>query len=405
MPISIGGGISIGDIPVPNPPFVGSAELSTVINYGYQQYSQSSVSYVGPDSSNRPVFFFAYANTSNLLRAQLWRINNDGTITQGTEQSAGSASCYHSVQAMSEYEGANSFGTGSGNYVYLGYVKADISEAYGQVASVDQDALTCTFGTAVVLSGTPDADQAVAAYVGGSSAVFGCRTGGGMAVQRYTRSGTSLTAVGTASADLGYRIDAAQMGFAPDGTTQYRSAFFDTAGGASGTVFGASELGSTNYTAFDASLITTSNQNFGCNLNSTDKMLGTYRISTTTYAIAVPITWNSASAPTFAPGTGVVAVTPDPAPGSGGSWYPASGFSTNTAYIMYNDTSTTISYVPVTVSGSTVTVGSSNQIFTGLSNFYYQMMATSAVIGTKTYLAGVQVRSTSTPYIYGYKLS
>ena len=61
--------------------------------------------------------------------------------------------------------------------------------------------------------------------------------------------------------------------------------------------------------------------------------------------------------------------------------------------------------MPITVSGSTVTVGSSNQIFTGLSNFYYQMMATSAVIGTKTYLAGVQVRSTATPYIYGYKLS
>ena len=381
----------------------GQAVLSSTINYAYQQYSQSSVSYVGPDSSSRPVFFFAYADSSNLLRAQLWRINDDGTITQGTEQSAGSASCLHSVQSMSEYEGANSFGTGSGSYVYMGYTKADNTEAYGQVASVDQDALTCTFGTAVVLSGTPDADQTVAAYVGNSSAVFGCRTGGGMTIQRYTRSGTSLTAAGTLSSDLGYRIDAAQLGFDDASSVQFRSAFFDTANGASGTVFGASYLGSTNYSAYDNTLITTSSQNFGCNLNATDKMLGTYRISSTVSAIAVPITWNASSDPTFAPGTGVTAVTPT---GSGGSWYPASGFTTNTAYILYNDTGTTISYVPVTISGTTtVTVGSSVQMFTGLSNFYYQMMSTSAVIGAKTYLCGVQIRSTATPYIYGYRLS
>ena len=380
----------------------GQAVLSSTINYAYQQYSPSSVRYVGPDSSSRPVFFFAYADSSNLLRAQLWRINDDGTITQGTEQSAGSASCYHAVQAMSEYEGANSFGTGSGSYVYLGYTKADVTEAYGQVASVNQDALTCTFGTAVVLSGTPDADQTVAAYVGNSSAVFGCRTGSGMNIQRYTRSGTSLTAAGTLSSDLGYRIDAAQLGFDDPSSVQFRSAFFDTGNGASGTVFGASYLGPTNYSAYDSTLITTSNQNFGCNLNATDKMLGTYRISGTVSAIAVPITWNASSNPTFSPGTGVTAVTPT---GSGGSWYPASGFTANTAYILYNDTSTTISYVPVTVSGSTVTVGSNVQIFTGLSNFYYQMMSTSAVIGAKTYLCGVQIRSTATPYIYGYRLS
>jgi len=380
----------------------GALALSTSINYAYQQYSQSSVAYVGPDSSNRPVFFFAYANSSNLLRAQLWRINDDGTITQGAEQSAGSQSCYHSVQAMSEYEGANSFGNGTGNYVYLSYTNFPTTLSVFQAASVNQDALTCTFGTAVVGALAADFDGGVAAYVGGTSAVFGCRTGGGFSVQRYTRSGTTLTAAGTASADQGYRIDPAQLGFQPNGTTQYRSAYFDTGNGASGTIYGATELGATNYTAYNTS-ITTSNQNFGCNLNSTDRMLGTYGVSGTVSAIAVPITWNAASAPTFAAGTAVTALTITPS--IGGSWFPVSGFATNTAYIIYNDTATTISYLPVTVSGTTVTIGSSVQMFAGLSNFYYQMMATSAVIGTKTYLAGVQVRSSGAPYIYGVRYS
>jgi hypothetical protein len=378
-----------------------AVELSTAINYARQQYSQSSVSYVGPDSSNRPVFFFAYANASNFLRAQLWRINDNGTITQGSEQSAGLQTCSHSVQSQSEYEGANSFGVGSGDYVYLSYTNITATLSVYQVAQVDRDALTCTFGTAVSGALTTDFDGGVTAYVGDVSAVFGARTGSGFTVQRYTRSGTTLTAAGTSSADQGVRIDPAQLGFAPNGTTQYRSAFFDTGNSAIGTVYGGTELGATNYTAYDTS-ITTSSQNFGCNLNSTDKMLGTYAVSGTVSAIAVPITWNAASVPTFAPGTAVTAVTPS---ASGGSWFPVSGFTTNTAYIIYNNSGSAISYVPVTVSGSTVTIGSSVQLFGGLSNFDNQMMAASAVIGTRTYLAGVQVRSTATPYIYGVRFS
>ena len=375
--------------------------LSNVINYGYVQYSQSSVSYVGPDSSNRPVFFFAYANASNQLRAQLWRIEDNGTITQGAEQ-AGTTTCLHAVQAMSEYEGANSFGSGSGSYVYLAYTASDNSAAYGQAASINQDALTCTFGTAVTLDGTPDADQTVAAYVGNSSAVFGCRTNTGMTIKRYTRSGTTLTATGSSSADLVYRIDAAELGFAPNGTTQYRSAFFDTGNGDVGTVFGASEIGATNYSAYDNTTITTSVQNFGCNLNNTNKMLGSYLSSGTVSSIAVPITWNASSAPTFTPGSAVTAVTPT---GTGASWFAVSGFATDTAYIVYNDSASTISYLPVTVSGNVVSMGSTAQLFTGLSNFNSQMMASSAVVGSKKYLAGVQIRSTATPYIYGARFS
>jgi hypothetical protein len=375
--------------------------LSNVINYAQQQYSQSSVSYVGPDSSNRPVFFFAYANASNLLRAQLWRIEDDGTITQGAEQSAGSQSCYHSVQSMSEYEGANSFGNGTpGTYVYLSYINAAVTTGYVQTASIDNNNLTCSFGTAVALAGTPDFDGGAVAFVGSGSCVAGCRNGGGFSIRRYTNSGGTLTAAGTISPDQGYRIDPAELGFAPSTTVQYRSAYFDTGNGASGTVYGATGLGVTNYNAYDTS-ITTSSQNFGCNLNNTNKMLGTYNVSGTVSAIAVPITWSLISAPTFSPGTAVTAFSL----GSTAAWSPVSGFTTDTAYMIYNDSTTSISYVPVTVSTSTVTIGSSVQMFTGLSNFYYNLIGSSAKISTKTYLSGIQVRSSGAPYIFGYRLS
>jgi len=303
---------------------------------------------------------------------------------------------------MSEYEGASSFGAGSGNYVYLAYVDSGLTIAYIQAASVNQDALTCSFGTALTQGGDPaDFDGGVVAYVGNSTVVAGHRAGTGMILQRYTNVSGTMTATGTQISDVGYRIDPAELGFAPSSVVQYRSAYFDTGNGASGTVYGASEFGAINYNANDTS-ITTSNQNFGCNLNNADKMLGTYSVSGTISAIAVPITWNLLGAPTFSAGTAVTAVTPT---GSGGSWFPASGFATDQAYIVYNDTGTTISYRPVTVSGNTVSLGSSVQAFSGLSNFGSQMMATSAVIGTKTYLAGVQVRSTATPYIYGIRFS
>ena len=375
--------------------------LSNVINYAYQAYSQSSVAYVGPDSSNRPVFFFAYANASNQLRAQLWRIEDNGTITQGAEQSAGSQSCYHSVQSMSEYEGANSFGNGTpGTYVYLSYVNAAVTTGYVQTASIDQNNLICSFGTAVALAGTPDFDGGAVAFVGGNSCVAGCRTGSGFSIRRYTNSGGTLTAAGTASPDQGFRIDPAELGFAPSTTVQYRSAYFDTGNGASGTVFGATALGATNYNAYDTS-ITTSSGNFGCNLNNTNKMLGTYTVSGTVSAIAVPITWSLFGVPTFAPGTAVTAFTL----GLTAAWSPVSGFSTDTAYILYNDSTTSISYVPVTVSTSTVTIGSSVQMFAGLSDFYYNLIGSSAKISTKTYLSGIQVRASGAPYIFGYRLS
>ena len=379
---------------------VGQAAVSSVINYSYNDYSQSRMAYVGPDSSNRPVFLFAYANSSNNLKAQLFRINDDGTITQGSEQGPGSnQSCSRTVKCMSEYEGANSFGNGSPtNYAYLTYADGPGGSNYKvQVVLADPSALTCTFGTAVNTGFTPDADQPAVAYVGNSRCVSGGRTGGGFGPKRYSRSGTTLTAEGTASADFESRIDMDLLGFDWDGSSRYRMGQVVTQGGASGTLIAAAQQGATNYLVRNNTIGSTG-FNMGCNLNNTNKMLG-YSDGGGLNLRAVSITWNSAANPTLTIGTANAGFN-DKSVGAA----IVSGHVADEAYIVYNGSSTTLDYRKVTVSGTTVTIGSKVTMLTGLSNFYYQISPSSAKVGTKTYLAGVAVRSSGAPYIFGYRL-
>ena len=376
----------------------GQASVSSVIKYAYQDYSQSSMAYVGPDSSNRPVFLFAYGNASSFLRAVLFRINDDGTITEGSEQSPGSVSCGRTVKCTSEYEGANSFGNNTPtNYAYLCYPPT--SGAYQvQAVLADPSALTCTFGTAVSTALTPDADQPAVAYVGNSRCVAGGRKGD-FGVKRYSRSGTTLTVEGTGSADFGSRIDSDLEGFDWDGSSRYRMAQVATQNGASGTTIAAVQMGSTNYVVTDNTIGSTG-FNMGCNLNNTNKMLGLSNAGGTNSLRAVSITWNSAANPSLTIGTANTGFNDQ-----NNSACIVPGHVADEAYILYNGTSTTIDYRKVTVSGTTVTINSKVNMISSLSSFYYQMSGSSATIGTKKYLAGVQVRSSGAPYIFGYRLA
>jgi hypothetical protein len=220
---------------------------------------------------------------------------------------------------------------------------------------------------------------------------------------RFSRSGTTLTQEGTQSTESFTQIDDGILGFQNNGSTQYRYGYFNTGGGAVGTVIGAGAMGGTNYGVNDSTTITTSSINAGCNLNNTDKMLGVYQISSGVYTRATSITWNAASAPALTVGSqlslgSIVSAT-------GSAWYPVSGFTTDTGYVLYADTASTLSYIPITVSGTTATAGSSVQMISGLSNLYYQTSGCPAKIGTQTYLTGVYARSSGAPYIYSYRLS
>jgi hypothetical protein len=191
------------------------------------------------------------------------------------------------------------------------------------------------------------------------------------------------------------------LGFQPSGS-QYRMAQYATDSDGAGVQYSATTLDTTNNFA-GSFYLTTPTVNTACNLNNTDKFLGASYTSPNLDLTAISVTWgNTVVGPTFSVGS---AVTLSDISGSGSAWSPASGFTSNTAYIVYNSSGTTIDYRPVTTSGTTVTLGSKTTMVNGLSNFNGQMSATSATISTKTYLTGIQVRSSGAPYIFGSRLS
>ena len=172
-----------------------------------------------------------------------------------------------------------------------------------------------------------------------------------------------------------------------------------TQNGASGTTIAAVQMGSTNYVVTDNTIGSTG-FNMGCNLNNTNKMLGLSNAGGTNSLRAVSITWNSAANPSLTIGTANTGFNDQ-----NNSACIVPGHVADEAYILYNGTSTTIDYRKVTVSGTTVTINSKVNMISSLSSFYYQMSGSSATIGTKKYLAGVQVRSSGAPYIFGYRLA
>lgn len=376
---------------------VTTSTVSSTFIFPNLQYSCSSVCYVGPDTSSRPVFAVASGSSGN-LRVTLFRVNSDTTITEGSVQTAAVTNINQQVSMASEYEDANVNGAGTGDYAYLTYSATGAS--YARVIQVSRDALTVTFGTAVSLALTPDAQQNYVAYVGNSRSVHGARTGSGAVAKRYSRSGTTLTAEGTATGDMGFRIDSDLIGFVNNGTTQYRYGWFNTQSGASGTHYGAGEMGSTNYLASNTA-ITSSNYDQGSTLNSYNKMIGLNRISSTWYVRAVNITWNAASAATLSAGSSqsFTDVT-----GSGGQAYVIHGHQFDEAYVLYASSTSTIDYRRITVDGTTTTLGSKVTGVTGLSSLYYQLAATSARIGVDRWIAGYYVRSSGNPYLFAMKL-
>lgn len=372
----------------------GVSTVSSNFVHPYSDYTQSNIVYVGPDSSNRPVFATA-SGSSNNLRVLLFRYNSDNTITEGSNQTLSVTGIAQQVALASEYEDANSFGAGSGDYIYMTYGTS--SASYAVSAQVNRDNLTCTIGTAVNLSLTPDATQVFCAYVGNSRSIHGVRTGGGASVKRYSRSGTTLTNEGTTTADMEFRIDSNNlMAFANNGSTQYRYAWWCTQGGASGTHYGAGELGSTNYLTRNTS-IASSNFNVGNPLNNTGKMIGMNQLSGVYYFRAVDITWNASSAATLSAGS---TVNFNDVTGSGGQVHVCSGHAADEAYAVYAGSASTIDYRKITASGTTLTLNSKVTGITGVSSLYYQMAATPATIGTAKYLAGFYVRSSGNPYLW-----
>lgn len=424
-------------------PFVGS-EITTTTNilYPYTQYTTSSLAYVGPDTSQRPIFLFIFVEPgTGILKGQAFRINNDGTIFQGTtatlDNNAGGGA--HTVALTSEYQGAGSFGnqqSANGRW-WCSYTKPatqQLMAVFGTV-QLNQAGLTVVNTRAPLhLSfGNTDGDFPVAAFLGrrppapapnGSvtqfSVLFGMRTGSGFVTKRYwTDSASAFAAQGPAEIPNGGQTDSAALGFAGDFSNLYvprfRSAYWNTGGGGQTTVSAvmSSEFSNTgnpvaaNYRTeivTSPSILDTSTYNQACNLNATNKFLGVSYISPNSLNLTVvDVTWNTP--PSF-PTTNVGAFV---SAGLAGATQPAvvSGFNTDSAFLVQSPVgATSLTSTPITVAGTVPTVGSTETLFGGLSNCQGPPILATGKIGTKTYMAGIQSRSGSnTPYVFGVRFT
>ena len=427
-------------------PFVGS-EITTTTNilYPYTQYSTSSMAYVGPDNSNRPVFIFIFVEPgTGILKGQALRINDNGTIFQGTtsilDASAGGGA--HTVAVTSEYQGAGSFNDQTYQFATTGrwfcsYTKPGTQRLMAVFGTVELNQATLPNinrrAPQTLTFGTTDGDFPVATFVGKRGAIpapngstvqyhvlFGMRTGGGFVTQRFFTDGSSaFAAQGPAEIPNGGSTDPAALGFAADLSIPkipvFRSAYFNTGGGGQTTVSAvmSSQFSNTgspvaaNYLTqitTSPSVLDTSVYNQACNLNNSNKFLGVSYLAPNSLNLAVvDVNWNTPpSFPTTTTGAFVSA-------GQAGAAQPTvvSGFVADTALLVQSPPGAgSLTYADITVAGTVPTVGSTQTLFGGLSNCQGPPILATAKIGTRTYIAGIQSRSGSnTPYVFGVRFT
>lgn len=432
-------------------PFVGSEITTTTsIQYPFAQFSNSSMAYVGADPSNRPLFIFVYIEPgTTLLKSLVFRINDNGTISQSLPQTLNGGAATNgarTVAVTSTYQGAGSFGNQAVGtpypLVWYSYINTSTSKLMAGYGSVITDQPTPTLAeiklpASIMPVYTSDGDQPLAAFLGRRPAttapdsnqvqygvLFGLRTGSGTATQRFvaTNGSGTLTAQGPVASNNGGQIDQAALGFAgsfevPKTATVWHSGYWNTGGGAQTTLAGlmnswygnpASPTPINVQTSITTSpsILDTSVYNQACNLNNSTKFIGVSYLSpaNTLNLTVVSVNWGSAGrleAPTPTVGAFVSAGSAVNLPAV------VSGFVADTALLVQSPAgSSSLTYADITVAGTVPTVGSTQTLFGGLSNCVGPPILATGKIGTKTYLAGIQARSGSnTPYVFGVRFT
>jgi hypothetical protein len=386
----------------------------TDFDYTFQPYSYNQMSYVGPDTSNNPVFLQPFTRSStNQMYVGLIKINATtggvtvGGITQITSVSNSDVGLY--ADTTSEYMDANGYGAGSGVYAWICYHQNSPNQNYRiRCLQIDKDAMTVTAGTALDTGQPADANQPIISYIGNNRVAAGGRYSG---VKRFSRSGTTMTAEGVS---LGYthQIDNNMIGFANNGSTQYRIAGAGTGGGAEGINWQAGTFGTTNYlsafgTVAPAVGYVGGTASYSAPLNNTDRFISfaTYNKILTAHTV----TWNPSSAPTIASGTSYL--------GTANSWpeftdaYLVPGWEAGKAVIVLQYQSN-IKYREITVTGNSISVGSEQTLYAPgsagtypLMNNYYRSSVATATVGTAKYLCTIQVQNGQPPIIVGARIA
>ena len=376
----------------------------TDIDATQQGFRHTRVIFMGDDSSQNPVFAYAYRDNSDFyIKIVAFRVNKStGALTIGTPgtviQVAGDPdNNFYSPPALSgENSDAGTRTTSYSNYGYVGFYHGGSTNVSRMFAfSVDVSTLAVTVGTGVSHFSAIDSGVCSMTYVGNSRAVFGMRGGGGSRYYNmFSRSGTTLTSVATAtqSANAGTAGNFLGEAAVVNSGTNYRMATVSSAYGLD-TIQWAT---TTYYIDQEPIANIFSNKDFSGTtgwvlpLNGTDKFVMSMYNATDTavYAQAVSVSWGSTT-PTNTVGTRLTLTGTDNSPLAF-----APGGANDEFYYIY-ESGSTIRYRKITASGTTLTQGSEVDTTLSSTNLTGSSRYEIAKSASGDYLVGVVDDSTS----------
>jgi hypothetical protein len=369
----------------------------TDIDATQQGFRHTRVIFMGDDSSQNPVFAYAYRDNSDFyIKIVAFRVNKStGALTIGTPgtviQVAGDPdNNFYSVPGLSgENSDAGTRATSYSNYGYVGFYHGGSTNASRMFAfSVNVSTLAVTVGTGVSHFSSIDSGVCSMTYVGNSRVVFGMRGGGGYRYYNmFSRSGTTLTSVATATQSGNAGTSGNFLGEAAvvNSGTNYRMATVSSTYGLD-TIQWAT---TTYYIDQEPIANIFSNKDFSGTtgwvlpLNGTDKfVMSMYNAAdTAVYAQAVSVSWGSTT-PTNTVGTRLTLTGTDNSPLAF-----APGQANNEFFYIY-ESGSTIRYRKITASGTTLTQGSEVDTTLSSTNLIGSSRYEIAKSGSGDYLVG-----------------
>lgn len=385
-----------------------SVAFGTLSNPGINQYlyytNSADIAYLGNDSSSRPVFGYTYLDTvanGQYAKLTLFRVNSDGTTTNGSTYTVDNAGACYYPTIDSERDG---FGlrttSGFTDYGYLAWNRA--SHLRMKAFSYDLNALTATLGSELQCSVTTTGWVQMS-YIGGSRAAFGYNGGNnGNYVQSnwVTRSGLTLTKNSTEVSLSGFGQGSSYRSLGMDNTgstTQDGIVSIQASGNnGHGWNISANRINSTSMVGATATIpdALVYNSNFRiAQLNNSTRFISVGRAQfdangyeIKTKAIAGTVTWNSgATAPTISVGASSTTVLWN----SVDSYLIAEGATDGQAFMLYQDPGdgNKLKYTKLTVSTNTISVGEWKTLNTGAGVAYsfYQNASRTVTVGSDVY--------------------
>jgi hypothetical protein len=392
------------------------------ISYNYQQYTNPQLSYVGADSSNNPVFLFCYSDSSNTYpKGMVFRVNSDGSTTQGsvvTFNSAAGADPFN-TSSHTEYPDA------SQGWVY--YTVATTSYLKAKTFAITKDSLTIeTPGSEFAL--TDNSSQAVDAsfmasdYAGNNRGLITFRGGPGGNTALLSRSGNTISQVayrsdgpGDQSVLHGVRSFAYRNlsnglyrymwnSYGADGEFGY----FNGATNGTQRWFGADNgnvglLPTAGYTQASVNTVLDPSSS-----GNTPKILVTGRNGSNLVHQAATMTFPTSGTAAGSSVLGSVLTSADATTNL--SWTTVQGFANNEAYVIYkNSSNSNWYYRKITASTNTLSEGSAVQITNFPTNWptggWFARMCASASTSTGNWIVAVADDSTtSTPNLLTIKV-